>query len=153
MRRTDTGSRFIKAPAGKIYAAHLDPRAVAAWRPPPGMRAEIYDFDAREGGGYRMALIYRDAEHQVAGKTTAHADVVEGRFVELIPGQRIVEAITFESGDPAFAGTMTITTSLRETTGGTEVGVVCTDVPTGIRQEDHLQGIALTLESLARYVE
>jgi len=80
MSRTDAASRVIRASAQKIYSAHLDPQAVAKWRPPQGMRAEIYNFDAREGGGYRMAFVYEDAS--VPGKTSAHADVFGGRFVD-----------------------------------------------------------------------
>ena len=106
MSRTDAASRVIKAPAQKIYAAHVDPQAVAKWRPPQGMCAEIYNFNAREGGGYRMAFVYEDAS--VPGKTSAHADVFEGQFVELVPGERIVERVEFQSDDPAFAGAMTI---------------------------------------------
>jgi uncharacterized protein YndB with AHSA1/START domain len=141
MRRTDTGSRVIKAPAEKIYAAHLDPKSIAEWRPPHGMRAEIYAFDGREGGGYRMAFVYEDAS--VRGKTTEHADVFEGTFVELVPNERIVERVEFQSDDPAFAGTMTITTTLTPLTGGTDVSIVCENVPKGISAEDHQAGMGL----------
>ena len=116
MGRTDKASRVIRASAQKIYAAHVDPQAVAQWRPPQGMRAEIYSFDARAGGGYRMAFVYEDAS--VAGKTSANADVFAGQFVELVPGERIVERVEFQSDDPAFAGAMTITTTFTETAGG-----------------------------------
>src|SRR5262245_55870779 len=95
--RTDSASRVIKAAPDAIYRAYLDPRAVAQWRPPKGMRATIYAFDAREGGVYRMAFEYVGANHAVPGKTTAHADVFEGRFVELVPNERIVERVEFES--------------------------------------------------------
>ncbi|MBC7830589.1 MAG: SRPBCC domain-containing protein, partial [Hyphomicrobium sp.] len=119
--RTDTASRVIRAPAQKIYAAHVDPQAVAQWRPPQGMRAEIYSFDARAGGGYRMAFVYEDAS--VAGKTTGNADEFEGQFVVLVPGERIVERVEFRSDDPAFAGVMTITTALVAVTDGTRVDI------------------------------
>ena len=151
MGRTDTASRVIRAPADKIYAAHLDPRAVVAWRPPQGMRAEIEMFDAREGGGYRMAFIYEDAS--VRGKTSANADVFEGQFVELVPEQRIVERVVFESDDAAFAGAMTVMTTLTPVPGGTEVGIVCENVPVGIRAEDHAMGMASTLANLAAFLE
>jgi uncharacterized protein YndB with AHSA1/START domain len=151
MRRTDTGSRVIKAPAEKIYAAHLDPKSIAEWRPPHGMRAEIYAFDGREGGGYRMAFVYEDAS--VRGKTTEHADVFEGTFVELVPNERIVERVEFQSDDPAFAGTMTITTTLVAITDGTEVSIVCENVPEGISAEDHQVGMGSTLANLAAFVE
>ncbi len=73
--RTDRASRVIAAPAANIYRALLDPQAVAAWRPPEGMTAEVHSFDAREGGGFRMAFIYRAADHSAPGKTTDDADV------------------------------------------------------------------------------
>ena len=151
MGRTDTGSRVIRASAEKIYAAYLDPQAVAQWRPPAGMRAEIYSFDARVGGGYRMAFVYDDAS--VLGKTTDHADVFEGMFVDLVPNERIVERATFESDDPAFAGVMTVTTTFRPVAEGTEVTMTCSDVPEGISAADHADGIASSLANLAVYVE
>ena len=151
MGRTDTASRVIRASAEKIYAAHLDPKSVAKWRPPQGMKAEIYAFDAREGGGYRMAFVYEDAS--VRGKTTEHADVFEGTFVELVPNERIVERVKFQSDNPAFGGAMTITTTLIAVAGGTEVRIVCENVPAGIRAEDHQVGMASTLANLAAFLE
>ena len=141
--RTDRASRVIKASAQKIYAAHVDPQAVAQWRPPQGMRATIHSFDARAGGGYRMAFAYDDAP--VLGKTSANADVFEGRFVELVPGERVVERVEFQSDDPAFAGAMTIATTLVAVMDGTEVSIVCENVPEGIGAADHQAGMASTL--------
>ena len=151
MTRTDTASRVIRASAQKIYTAHVDPQAVARWRPPQGMRAEIYSFDASVGGGYRMAFVYEDAS--VRGKTSANADAFEGQFVELAPGERIVEHVEFQSDDPAFAGVMTITTALVAVTDGTRVDIVCDNVPEGISAADHQEGMASTLANLAAYNE
>ena len=151
MGRTDTASRVIRASPQKIYAAHVDPQAVAQWRPPQGMRAEIYSFEARAGGGYRMAFVYEDAS--VPGKTSANADVFEGVFVELVPGERIVERVVFESDDPAYAGAMTVTTALTPTADGTRVDIVCENVPNGISAADHQAGMASTLANLAAYTE
>ena len=151
MGRTDTASRVIRASAEKIYAANLDSKSVAKWRPPQGMKAEIYAFDAREGGGYRMAFVYEDAS--VRGKTTEHADVFEGTLVELVPNERIVEHVKFLSDNPVFGGAMTITTTLIAVAGGTEVRIACEDVPAGIRAEDHQVGMASTLANLAAFLE
>ncbi|AXY78607.1 ATPase [Paraflavitalea soli] len=150
-KRTDRGTRVIKASPHSIYQAMLNAESVAAWRPPTGMKAEIYAFEPREGGKYKMAFIYEDTA--IAGKTADNADVFEGRFVELVPDKRVVEAVVFESDDPAFAGTMTIATTLTAVEGGTEVAIACTDVPYGIKEEDHQQGIRSTLENLAAFVE
>ncbi|AWC20786.1 MULTISPECIES: SRPBCC family protein [Aminobacter] len=150
-RRTDTGSRIIKAPPAAIYRALVDPEAVASWRPPKGMRAEILAFEPREGGAFRMTFIYEDGGGH--GKTTDSADVFEGRFVELVPNRHVVEVIAFESDDPAFAGTMRIVTTLEPVEGGTNVTVRCEDVPPGIGEDDHREGIASSLENLAAFTE
>lgn len=151
-KRVDSGSRFIMASPNAIYQAYLDPQAIATWRPPEGMRCEILEFEPHEGGKLRMAYLYT-AAHPVAGKTSEDADVFEGRFTELVPDKRIVEVVEFESEDPAFAGEMSITTLLVPGTGGTQVTVLCENVPPGIRRDDHLQGINSSLKNLADFTE
>jgi uncharacterized protein YndB with AHSA1/START domain len=153
MGRTDTGSRIIRATPQVLYEAHVDPQALAQWRAPAGMRAEIYNFEPRVGGGYRMALVYETDDPDVRGKTTEKADVFGGTFVELVPGRRIVERVAFESDNPSFAGTMTVTTTFRPVAEGTEVTMACSDVPDGISAEDHAVGIASSLANLAAYAE
>jgi uncharacterized protein YndB with AHSA1/START domain len=100
-----------------------------------------------------MLLLYNDAEHPVRGKTSEHADVVEGRFVELVPNERVVEDVQFDSEDPAFAGVMRITTTLAPVAEGTEVTIRCDDVPAGIDEGDHEVGMTSTLKNLAAYTE
>jgi uncharacterized protein YndB with AHSA1/START domain len=149
---THTASRLIAAPPERLYAAFLDPEAVARWRPPTGMRAQIERFEARQGGGYRMAFVYQDAE-RAPGKTRADADVFEGVFAELVPGRRIVEQVTFESDDPAFAAPMTVTTTFEPEAGGARVSFRCEDVPAPISEADHVAGMAASLAQLAAYAE
>ena len=151
--RTDAASQVIASAAHTIYHAYLDQDAIAAWRPPQGMRGEIHTFDPREGGGYRMSFIYMQAGDEAPGKTTPHADTFEGRFVELIPDRRIVERIEFMTDNPAFAGPMTIITTLKPVPGGTEVTVVCENVPAGISETDHQAGLASSLANLASVTE
>lgn len=150
--RIDSASRVIAASPAAVWRAFTDAGAIAAWRRPEGMRARIEWFDARTGGGYRMALIYEDPAG-APGKSSADEDVFEGRFAELAEGERLVEQVEFESDDPDFAGTMTITTTLRAVPGGTEVRIACSDVPPGIGAEDHAKGLASSLANLAAYLE
>ena len=49
--------------------------------PPKGMKCHIYEFDAQDGGAYRMSLTYMEPEHSTQGKTTENADV--GGYVVL----------------------------------------------------------------------
>jgi uncharacterized protein YndB with AHSA1/START domain len=152
-KRTDSASRVIMAPPQTIYQAFLDAKAVASWRPPEGMKCEIYEFDPREGGTFRMSFEYKDANHEVRGKTSEHADVFKGQFLELVPDKRIVELVEFESDDPAFAGAMKITTALFPVSGGTEVTILCENVPSGIQPGDHNKGMTSTLKNLAAFTE
>ncbi|MCP4615440.1 MAG: SRPBCC family protein [Bradyrhizobium sp.] len=151
-RRSDSASLVIAASPQMIYRAFIDPAAWVRWLPPEGMTARIYEFDARPGGIYRMALTYRGDDHPNAGKTADDTDAVQGRFLELVPNQRIVQLVTFESDDPGFAGEMRMTWSLSPGDGGTKVSIVCENVPEGIRKEDHDAGLRSTLANLARYV-
>lgn len=151
MSRVDTVSRHIAADAPRVYAALIDPEAMSVWRPPAGMRGEVLASDARPGGTFRMALHYDDPHQQ--GKSGDGRDVFESRFVSLVENEKVVEAIDFSSADPAFSGTMTITTTLDALPDGTEVTIACTDVPPGIGQADHVAGLTSTLGNLAAWCE
>jgi uncharacterized protein YndB with AHSA1/START domain len=142
----------LAAPPGRVWAALVDPEALLAWLPPGGMTARFERFDARPGGSYRMVLTYRDAQG-APGKATADSDIVEARFVDIVPGERVVQAVDFVSDDPAYAGTMTMTWAVTAVEAGTRVDIVAADVPDGVSAEDHAAGLASSLANLARYVE
>jgi uncharacterized protein YndB with AHSA1/START domain len=151
MPRTDTASRLIRSPPEQIYAALVDPEALTAWLPPAGMSGRFEHFDARAGGSYRLVLTYADAG-SAPGKTSADSDVVDARFVELVPDVRVVQAVDFVAEDPAFAGTMTMTWELAPGDGGTRVEIRAEEVPEGISEADHAVGLASSLENLAAFV-
>lgn len=117
------------------------------------MTGDIHEFDARVGGGYRMSLFYPPTERIFRGKTSDREDMFNVRFVELVPPRRIVEAVSFVTTDPAFFGEMTITATFEEVSGGTEVTLVCKNLPPGLRAEDNEAGARLSLEQLARRFE
>jgi uncharacterized protein YndB with AHSA1/START domain len=152
-KRTDSASRVIKASPETIYKAFVDPGALVSWLPPKGMKGHIYEFDARAGGAYQMSLTYDGTGHSTKGKTSEHADVVKGRFLEFTPNERIVQLVVFEYEDPVFAGEMIMTWSLAAVPEGTTVTIVCENVPEGIRKEDHDIGLRSSLENLAVYTE
>jgi uncharacterized protein YndB with AHSA1/START domain len=146
-------SRIVKAPRSAVYKACLDPAAIAAWRVPDNMTAKVHVFEAREGGTYRMSLTYREPKRSPGGKTSQDIDTFQGRFVELIRDEKIVEAITFESDDPGFSGEMKMTTRLADADGGTEVTILCQDLPAGVRPEDNETGTRQSLRKLAAFLE
>jgi uncharacterized protein YndB with AHSA1/START domain len=150
--RTDRASRVIAAPLERVYAALVDPDALIAWLPPEGMSGRFERFDARPGGSYRMVLTYADASG-APGKATADSDIVEGRFLDVVPGARVVQAVDFVSDDPAYAGTMTMTWEVTAVDAGARVEIRADDVPDGISAEDHAAGLASSLANLAAYLE
>jgi uncharacterized protein YndB with AHSA1/START domain len=152
MPRTDRGSQLIAASPERVWAALVDPEALLAWLPPGEMTGRFEQFDARPGGSYRMVLTYSDASG-ARGKATADSDIVEARFVDIVPGERIVQAVDFVSDDPANAGTMTMTWEITAIDAGTRVDIIAEDVPDGISAEDHAAGLASSLTKLAAYLE
>ncbi len=152
MARTDIASRVIAAPRERVYAALVDPVALATWLPPTGMTGTVEAFDARPGGGYRMVLTYADAA-TARGKATAGSDVVQGRFVALVPGVRVVHEVDFVSDQPGYDGTMTMTWAVATVDTGTRVEIRADNVPAGISAEDHAVGMASSLANLAAYLD
>lgn len=151
--RSSRTSAFIGAPCEAVYRAFTDAAALVVWQAPGEMTGEVHRFDGRVGGGYRMSLYYPPSEPAGRGKTAVREDRFDVRFVELTPPSRIVEVVTFDSDDPAFAGEMTMEVTLDEREEGTEVTIAFHNLPPGIRPEDNDEGTRLSLEKLARYVE
>jgi uncharacterized protein YndB with AHSA1/START domain len=100
-----------------------------------------------------MSLYYPSSETTYRGKTSEREDRYTARFVELTPPRRIVEAITFDSVDPAFSGEMIMEVTFEAENGGTRVSILFKEIPPGIRPEDNEAGTQSTLEKLARFVE
>src|SRR4030081_3537191 len=128
-------TRRVTAPRASVYRALLDARAIATWRVPTGMSSHVHAFDAREGGSFRISLTY-DAPTGT-GKTTASTDTYHGRFVKLVTNELVVEAVEFETEDPAMRGEMTITIALSDADGGTEILAVHDGLPPGVPAADN----------------
>jgi uncharacterized protein YndB with AHSA1/START domain len=144
-------SQLVKAPRSAVYQALLDPAAVARWRVPTGMSGHVHELDAREGGSLRVSLTYEAPDS--TGKSTAHTDSYHGHFVKIVPDRQVVEVVEFETDDPALRGAMTMTTTLNDVDGGTEVVIVHDGIPDAIPAEDNETGTRIALANLARLVE
>ena len=144
-------SQYINAPRERVYRALIDAKAVAIWKVPDGMTCQVHSFDPREGGGFRISLTY-DAPDR-AGKTAAQTDTYHGRFVELVPNERIVEVDEFETSDPALQGEMRSTITLFDKNGGTEVVGLHESLPPGVPLADNEAGWRMALGKLAALVE
>lgn len=144
-------TRHVAAPRAAVYRALLDPAAVQRWRVPGGMTSQVHEFDAREGGRFRVSLSY-DAPGQ-AGKSAARTDTYHGHFARLVPDEQVVEVLQFETADPAMGGEMTMTTTLTEAGDGTDVQIVHEGIPDEVPVADNELGTRMALDGLARLVE
>lgn len=145
-------SRHINASRPAIYAALLNADAIAQWRVPAGMTGQVHEFDARQGGAFRVSLIY-DAPDQ-SGKSGRRTDTYHGRFLKLVSDEQVVEVLEFETDNPAMRGAMTMTTTLSDADGGgTEVVMLHEGIPDAIPAEDNETGARMSLANLARLVE
>jgi uncharacterized protein YndB with AHSA1/START domain len=144
-------SRRVNAPRAIVYRALLDAQAAATWMVPTGMSSHVHAFDAREGGSLRISLTC-DAPTGT-GKTTAHTDTYHGRFVKLVPNKQVVEVVEFETADPALRGEMTITFTLADADGGTDVLAIHDNVPPGVSPADNEAGWREALDKLATLTE
>lgn len=143
-------TRGIRASPQAVYDALLDPAAVARWKVPDGMRSEIHEWQPRAGGRFRVSLTYKDAG---TGKTRDRTDTYAGHFVELVPGERVVEAVEFETEREDLRGEMTIVTTLEPAQNGTEVRIDHASLPSGVTEADNRLGTEMALAKLAALLE
>ncbi|MFD7293835.1 SRPBCC domain-containing protein [Streptomyces sp. NPDC059897] len=144
-------SWHVNAPRAAVYRALIDPDAIAHWRVPTGMTGHVHEFDAREGGRFRVSLTY-DAPTG-SGKSASHTDTYHGHFARLAPDEEVVEVLAFESADPALRTTMTMTTTLTDADGGTDVRMLHEGIPDVVPADQNETGTRMALENLARLVE
>ena len=144
-------SRHIRAPRSAVYRALLAADDVGQWLVPEGMTSQVHAFDAREGGAFRVSLTY-DAPTPT-GKTTEHTDTYHGWFVRLTPDTEVVQVIEFETDDPSMSGRMTVTYTLADADGGTDLVGRHANLPPGVSAADNELGWRMSLDKLARLVE
>jgi uncharacterized protein YndB with AHSA1/START domain len=150
---TTQNSKVIKASQDRLYLAFTNPEALAIWLAPGEMTGQVHKFDLKVGGGYQMSLFYPPSEKESRGKTTDKEDRYSAMFLVLVPNKRIVQAITFDSEDPAFSGEMTMEVILEAMDIGTKVTIMFSNIPLGISLKDNEAGTISSLDKLARFVE
>jgi uncharacterized protein YndB with AHSA1/START domain len=77
---TLTMTRRFEATPQRVFEAWLDPKQVAQWMGPRGMKADVHQLDARTGGGYAITMHMSDGSSvQVSGiykEITRHTRLV-----------------------------------------------------------------------------
>jgi uncharacterized protein YndB with AHSA1/START domain len=105
--------RVLRASPARVYKTYLDPDAMVKWLPPYGFTARVFEHEAKVGGSYKMSF------RNVA---TGRSEGFGGKYLELVPNERIVVTDRFD--DPKVAGELRVTVTLREVTVGTELTIV-----------------------------
>ena len=134
--------RVLRAPAERIYRAFLDADAMAKWLPPNGFTGKVHHIDARVGGTYRMSF---------TNFATGHSHSFGGKYLELVPHERIRHTDTFD--DPNLPGEMVVTITLRKVSVGTDVSIVQEGIPDVIPAEACYLGWQESLALLTKLVE
>jgi uncharacterized protein YndB with AHSA1/START domain len=134
--------RVLRATPDRVYRAFLHPDAMVKWLPPHGFTGKVDHADARVGGTYRMSF---------TNFTTGNSHAFGGRYLELVPHERLRWTDKFD--DPNLAGEMTVSVSLRSVSVGTEVSIVQEGIPDAIPAEACYLGWQESLSLLANLVE
>lgn len=134
--------RVLSAPPEKIYRAFLDAEALSKWLPPNGFTCKVHHIDAKVGGTYKMSFT-----NFSSGKSNSFG----GKYLELIPNERIVHTDEFE--EPALPGVMWVTVTLKQVSCGTELNIVQEGIPEMIPLEACYLGWQESLILLAKVVE
>ncbi len=136
--------RTLCAPAERVYSAFVDPDALAAWLPPHGMVARTHEMDARVGGKFRVSFYTVNK---------SWSSTFSGRYLELVPGRRLVHTDSFESGDPSAPGELRVTIAFTPVEGGTTLDIEQAGIPVGPMANGAPYGWAQSLDKLAQLVE
>jgi uncharacterized protein YndB with AHSA1/START domain len=134
--------RVLSTTPEKLYRAFLDADAMAKWLPPHGFTGKVHQLDARVGGSYKMSF---------TNFSTGHSQSFGGKYLELVPNERIRHTDAFD--DPNLPGEMQTTITLGKVSCGTELNIVQEGIPEAIPPEACYLGWQESLTLLAQLVE
>src|SRR5262245_21096707 len=134
--------RVLATKPDKVYRAFTEADALAKWLPPNGFTCTVDHVDAKVGGTHRMSF---------RNFTTGHSHSFGGKYLELVPGQRLRYTDKFD--DPNLPGEMTVTVELKAVSVGTDISIVQEGIPDLIPAEACYLGWQESLRNLAKLVE
>ena len=132
---------LVRAPRERVFAACVEPDALARWWGPAGFTVPDVDLDVRGGGRYRITM--QPPEGQ--------AFHLRGRYSEVDPPRRLVYTFEWEEPDPDDQETV-VTLSFHEDRDGTRLVLVQSPFATEARYALHEAGWTETFERLERFL-
>lgn len=134
--------RVLATSPQKVYRAFLEADALAKWLPPNGFACTVHHLELKVGGSFKISF---------RNFTTGDSHAFGGKYVDLVPGERLRYTNTFD--DPGLPGEMTVTVTLKKVSVGTEMEIVQAGVPDAIPAEACYLGWQQSLHNLATLVE
>ena len=134
--------RVLKSTPVRVYRAFLDPDAMAKWLPPHGFTGKVHSIEARVGGSYKMSF---------KNFTTGESHSFGGKYLELVPNERIRHTDRFD--DANLPGEMVTTITIKQVSVGVELNVVQEGIPEAIPAEACYLGWQESLTLLTQLVE
>jgi len=149
---THTASRVILAKPRAIFRTLLDPDAIPAWRSSKRTAVRVEKFNPRPGGVYRL-VFEPTTKEEGGGEHGNGCRILEGRFIEILPDERIVEMVGPEAANSHSHASIKITTMLEPSRDGTKVTLIAQDTPQLTGDPDVRADMDAMLKSLANFVE
>jgi uncharacterized protein YndB with AHSA1/START domain len=134
--------RVLMTKPEKVYRAFIEADALAKWLPPDGFACTVHQLEPKVGGTFKMSF---------RNFTTGHGHSFGGKYVELVPHERLRYTDKFD--DPNLPGEIMVTVTLKKVSVGTEVHIVQEGLPDVIPVEACYLGWQESLQNLARLVE
>ena len=135
-------TRFINAPATRIYAAWTDPAKLKEWWGPKSVRTRGLVVDARAGGKYRWDLLNQEGEEMS----------VFGEYRELVPGKKIVFTWQWDDDEAWEKRSSVVTVELSDRDGGTELRLKHEQLPSEESRDRHSEGWNGLLDRLEQFL-
>ena len=133
--------RVLPVKPDKLFRAFTDADAMAQWLPPYGFTAHVEQFDAREGGSFRMAF---------TNFTNGQSHRFGGEYLEFVPDTRLRYTDRFD--DPNLPGEIVVTVDFAAVGVGTDLRIEQTGIPDAIPVSLCHLGWQDSLDKLARLV-
>lgn len=134
--------RVLATKPEKVYRAFLEPDAMAKWLPPNGFLCTVHSFEGKVGGSFKMSF---------RNFTTGKSESFGGKYLELVPNQKIIYTDVFDN--PALPGEMKVTVTIKQVAVGTDLSILQEGIPDMIPPEACYLGWQDSLRNLAQVVE
>ena len=134
--------RVLATRPEKVYRAFIEADALAKWLPPNGFACTVHHLEAKVGGTFKMSF---------RNFTTGHGHSFGGKYVELVPNERLRYTDRFD--DPNLPGELQVTVTLKPVFCGTDVNIVQEGIPDAIPVEACYLGWQQSLQNLAKLIQ